>query len=158
MFKIIAIAALIFVASRADAQDKHSLDSVDQVIIDKIITPAEQAGGDAEPNWSSIKQQTLAGYSAVQTDRAVTKAQIYFYWTKDWPKFSTAIVHYTEAYEDKDDLDLMNKNAKFILQWSADPKEWATALRWIQHGVDKAPDNADYKATRDGLVAKINGK
>jgi hypothetical protein len=156
MYKILAI-ALLFVTSCASAQDKHALDSVDQAIIQNVITPAEQSAGDEEPNWTALKQKILVSYSAVQADRVISKAEIYFYWTKNWPKFSTALVHYTEAYEDKEDLELMNKNAKMVLQWSKEPKEWAIAQRWIQHAVDKEPGNADYKATAEGLKAKING-
>ena len=157
MLKTLAI-AFLFAATTAGAQDKHALDSVDKVIINTIIKPAEQATSGQDPNWTAIQQQVKASYSDIQTDRALTKAQIYYYYGKDWPKFCTAIVHYTEAYESKDDLPLMNKNAKMILQNSQDPKEWKAALTWVQHAADKEPTNADYRTTADALTAKINGQ
>jgi hypothetical protein len=156
MLKTLAIAFFI-AATSAYAQDKHALDSVDKVIINGIINPAEQAAGAQEPNWIAIKQQMEASYSDVQSDRALTKAQIYYYYGKNWARFSTEIVHYTETYESKEDLPLMNKNAKMILDHSQDPKEWMGALAWVQYAADKEPANADYKATCDALKAKING-
>lgn len=157
MRKLFAI-GLAFLAIGGRAQDKKYLDSVDRVIIKQIIEPAEQSAGGQEPSWAALRLQIRVSYSEVQTDRAITKAQIYFNWSRDWAKFSTAIVHYTEAYEDKEDGKLMNKNAKFILEHSEDPKEWKTALGWVQHAADKEPDNADFKATRDALAAKVNGQ
>jgi hypothetical protein len=157
MHKSLAIAILLAVTT-ANAQDKHSLDSVDDIIFRTIINPAEEAVNGQEPAWTAIQQQIRAGYTDVQTDRALTKARIYYYFGKDWLKFSAAIVHYTEAFENKEDLPLMNKNAKMILQHSQDPKEWKTALAWVQHAVDKEPGNLTYKTTADGLKAKINGQ
>jgi len=156
MLKTLAI-ALLFAATTANSQDKHALDSVDRVIINTLIKPAEVNAGADGPQWTVIQTQIRASYTDVQTDRAVTKAQIYYYYGKDWPKFSTVLVHYTDAYENKEDLDLMNKNAKMILDHSTELKDWTAALGWVQHAVDKAPDNAGYKATYDGLKAKLAG-
>jgi hypothetical protein len=157
MLKTLAI-AMLFAVATANGQDKHALDSVDKMIINSIINPAEKAAGGQEPNWTTIQQQVKASYSDVQTDRAITKAQIYYYWSKDWAKFSTALVHYTVAYEDKEDLKLMNKNAKMVMDHSANPADWKAALGWVQHAADKEPGNVDYKATADALQAKINGQ
>jgi hypothetical protein len=157
MHKLLAF-SLILLTLSTRAQDKKALDSVDKVIISTIIKPAESAAGSEGPNWVTIGQQVRASYSDVQTDRAITKAKIYYYYGKDWAQFSTAIVHYTDVYENKDDGELMNKNAKMILDHSQDPKEWKAALAWIQHALDKAPDNNAYKATRDALNAKLVGQ
>jgi hypothetical protein len=105
-----------------------------------------------------ISQQVRTSYTDVQTDRALTKAKIYYYYGKDWAQFSTAIIHYTDRYENKDDGKLMNTNANYILQRSQSPAEWKAALGWIQHVLDKAPDNQTYKATRDALNAKLVGQ
>jgi hypothetical protein len=157
MHKLLALGLMTLTLS-THAQDKRALDSVDKVIMNSIIKPAEQAAGGQEPNWTAIQQQVKASYSDVQTDRSITKAKIYYYYGKDWAQFSTAIVHYTDTYENKDDGVLMDKNAKMILDHSQDPKEWKAALGWIQHVLDKAPDNQMYKATRDALNAKLVGQ
>jgi hypothetical protein len=157
MYKLLAF-GLIFSTLSTQAQDKKALDSVDKVIINGIIKPAEQAANGQEPNWTAISQLVRASYTDVQTDRAITKSKIYYYYGKDWAQFSTAIVHYTDAYENKDDGELMNKNAKMILDHSQDPKECKAALAWIQRALDKAPDNSSYKATRDALNAKLVGQ
>lgn len=148
---------LVLFSARVQAQDKKALDSVDKVIIKTIIQLAERAAGEAGPNWAAIEAQIWASYSEIQCDRAVTKARIYYYYGKDWAKFCSAIVHYTDAYEDKDDAALMNKNAGFILQRSQNPTEWKAALGWIPHALDKDPESQTYKATRDALSAKLVG-
>jgi hypothetical protein len=140
----------------ANAQDKKSLDSVDRVIMQQIIKPAEEKAGGQEPDWILIVQQIKASYSDVQTDRAITKAKIYYYYYKDWAQFSTAIVHYTDAYENKDDLKLMNTNAKFILEHSTNPSELRAALGWIKHATEKEPSNSEYQQTYQALQAKTS--
>jgi len=156
MYKLLAL-GLMTLSLSTHAQDKKALDSVDNVIMKTIVNPAEDRAGSDGPNWVAISQQARASYTDVQTDRAITKAKIYYYYGKDWAQFSTAIVHYTDAYEDKNDGALMNKNAKMILDHSQDPKEWKAALGWIQHALEKSPDNSTYKATRDALNAKLVG-
>lgn len=64
-------------------------------------------------------------------------------------------MHFTVDYENKEDLRLMNKNAKMILKYSKDPEDWKTALTWVKHAVDKEPANAAYKETFDALSEKI---
>ncbi|HXB07667.1 MAG TPA: hypothetical protein VNW04_11135 [Puia sp.] len=150
--------SLLFMALAGRAQDKKALDSVDKIIINSIIKPAEQAAGDQAPNWAALEAQIKASYSDVQTDRAVTKAKIFYYWSKDWPQFSTALVHYTDVYEDKEDFKLMDKNAKMVVDHSTNLRDWKAALTWVQHAADKEPGNAEYKATVDALKAKINGQ
>lgn len=146
--------SLCFLTLAATAQDKRTLDSTDKVILTNIIRPAEQAAGGREPDWTALTEKIKDAYSPVQADRAVTKAQIYYYWNKDWPKFSKALVHFTDAYEDKEDGQLMNRNAKMILDHSADPADWKAAQAWIKHALDKEPTNATYQTTYDGLTAK----
>jgi hypothetical protein len=157
MHKLMAI-GLLFLSASTHAQDKKTMDSTDRVIIKTMINPAEQSAGADGPNWVAIEQQVKASYTEIQTDRAITKAKIYYYYGRDWAQFSTAIVHYTEAYEDKGGLPLLNKNANFILRRSQNPAEWKAALGWIRHALDLAPDNSTYKATESALQAKINGQ
>lgn len=151
------ILTLLFCSLGVRAQDKRALDSTDKVIINSIIRPAEQSAGNQEPNWTAIEAQVKASYSEVQCDRAITKARIYHYYGRDWAKFSNALVHYTEAYEDKSDAALMNKNARMVLDHSENLAEWRTALDWIRHALDKDPENSACKATKAALEARING-
>lgn len=157
MYKL-SLSILLLSATFAQAQDKHTLDSVDKLIIAQFITPAEEKSPDQEPAWGALRIRILASYSDTQADRAITKGQIYFYYGRDWAKFSTAIVHYTDAYENKDDARLMNKNADFILQHSQNPKEWKAAQGWVKHILDKDPSNTACKTTYDALTSKINGQ
>jgi hypothetical protein len=157
MYKVL-VSSLLLLSVTTHAQNKKSLDSVDKVIIQSIIQPAEEQAGNSEPAWAAIGQQIRMTYSETQSDRAVTKAQIYYYYGKNWGRFSTAIVHYTETYEDKNNFELMNKNANFVLTYSSNPKEWQAAETWVKTAVDKEPDNKAYKSTYDSLMAKINGK
>jgi hypothetical protein len=157
MYKLV-FSGLLLVSFISNAQDKKSLDSVDKVIISQIITPAEQHDPNQEPSWTALTLQIKASYSDVQADRAITKAQIFYYYNKSRPKFCAALVHYTVAYEDKEDLALMNKNANMVLDRSTDPKELATALGWMKHAVDKEPANEKFKTTYNALSAKVGGK
>ena len=154
MYKFL-MSSLLLLAVTTHAQDKKSMDSVDKVIIRGMIQPAEEQAGTNEPAWAAISQQIRMTYSDTQADRALTKAQIYYYYGKNWPRFSTALVHYTETYEDKNDFPLMNKNANFVLTYSANPREWQSAQAWIKTAVDKEPGNNTYKTTYDLLTAKI---
>jgi len=131
----------------------------DSIIIADMINPRVQEAGEQgqDPDWEGLRASVALKYDGSYADRTVTKARIYYYFGKDWSLFSTAIVHYTEAYEDKEDLRLMNKNAKFILKYSQNPAEWKTALGWVKHAVEKEPANAAYKETYEGLEAKIKG-
>lgn len=131
----------------------------DSIIITDIINPTsnDALGKGQTPDWEAMRSQIALKYDGTYADRTITKARIYFYYGKDWPLFSTAIVHYTEAYEDKDDLRLMNKNAKYILRYSQEPAEWKKAQSWVKHAVDKEPSNSTYKETYDALEMKIKG-
>ncbi len=156
MYKVL-LSSLLLLSVTVHAQDKRSLDSVDKVIIHTIIQPAEDQAATNEPAWGAISQQIRMVYSETQADRALTKAQIYYYYGRNWPRFSTALVHYTETYEDKYDFPLMNKNANFVLTYSANPREWRAAQVWVKAAVDKEPGNSTYKTTYDSLTARITG-
>lgn len=156
------ILSLCFLLSMgfAHAQTKLTKENIqkDSIIKVEIIDPAiTDAQGDA-PNWSSLTTEITQKYDAVYADRTVTKAQIYYDYGKDWPVFSTAIVRYTEKYEDHNNLKLLNYNAGFILKYSTDKKELETAMGWSKHTVEKEPGNADYEKTYDALKAKTESK
>jgi len=145
------------VCSAAFSQNKKTLDSLDKVVIAEIITPAQTTArqNGEDPDWQDLTKRIMEKYSAVQADRAVTKSKIYYYYNKDWQIFSTAIVHYTEKYEDREDFKLMNTNAKFILQHSNSPEELRMASSWIKHAVDKEPTNATYQQTYTAIQEKL---
>ncbi|HVV07244.1 MAG TPA: hypothetical protein VHC96_23615 [Puia sp.] len=136
-----------------DTLQRHN----DSVILSDVILPLVQNASKTRetPDWPTLGQDIRTKYGDSYVDRTVTKAKIYYYYGKDWPLFSQALVHYTEAYEDKEDLKLMNKNAKMVLQYSQNTDELKAALVWIKHAVDKEPGNAAYKDTYDGLAMKI---
>ena len=85
----------------------------------------------------------------------MTRAKLFYYYSKDWVKFATAIVEYTEKYEDKSNLKTMNTNAGFVLQYSTDKSELEKALGWSRLTLEKAPDNSEYLKTRDALIEKL---
>jgi hypothetical protein len=136
-----------------DPQLRHN----DSIILADIILPLVRnaSNGHEAPDWQVLGHDVETKYGSGYVDRTVTKAKIYYYFGKDWPLFSHALVHYTEAYEDKNDLRLMNKNARMVLQYSQSQEEWKAALSWVKHAVDKEPGNTAYKATYDGLDMKI---
>lgn len=144
------------VPARQKSGEQIQLERTDSIIMADLIDPQVKnaASQGKSPDWESLKANVLLKYDATATDRAITKSRIYYYYGKDWSLFSTAIVHYTEAYEDKEDLRLMNKNAKFILRYSENPGEWKTAEGWVKHAVDKEPSNTAFKETYDALAVK----
>ena len=150
---------LVTVAQSVKSAEELKIARNDSIIIADILNPqVSDADGKGQiPDWEAMRAQVALKYDGTYADRTITKRKIYYYFGKDWPVFSTSIVHYTEAYENKDDLRLMNKNAKFILKYSQDPDEWKKAEGWIKHAVDKEPSNAVYKETYDALEAKIKG-
>lgn len=131
----------------------------DSIIIADMVNPqVRDAGARGQtPDWEAMRSQIVLKYDGSYADRTITKARIYYYYGKDWALFSTAIVHYTDAYENKDDLALMNKNAQFILKYSQEPDEWKKAQAWVKHAVEKDPSNGTYKDTFEALDAKIKG-
>ena len=153
-----------FAFSVATAQADHPLDAKtlqnDSIILQSILKPAIQTAGQhgQEPDWKILRTTIVTRYDDSYGDRNVTKAKIYYFYGNDWVQFSTAIVQYTQNYECKDSLSLMNKNAKMILQHSDNPAEWKAAQSWVKYASDRNPSNEAYKATYDALTAKISGQ
>jgi hypothetical protein len=150
-----------FVAfSVATAQADHKLDDqtlqTDKTIMADIIRPALGAG--QEPDWKILRTTIVAKYGDTYADRNVTKARIFYFYGKDWAQFSTALVQYTQNYEFRDSLSLMNKNAKMVLEHSDNPADWKAAQGWVKYAADKNPSNEEYKATLEALGAKIGGR
>ncbi|WP_288883954.1 hypothetical protein [Pedobacter panaciterrae] len=81
--------------------------------------------------------------------------KLFFYYGKDWKAFASAIVNYTEKYEDTANLATINTNANFVLEYSANKEELAKALAWSKKLVEKESDNADYKKTYEALKEKL---
>jgi hypothetical protein len=129
----------------------------DSIILADIIMPLVNNAAVA-PDWRALGADIKSKYGDSYVDRSVTKAEIYYYYGKDWPLFCKALVHYTEVYENKDDLPLMNKNAKMVLQYSQSTDEWRSAAGWVKHAMDKQPDDHGYKDTYDALTTKIKEK
>jgi len=129
----------------------------DSLILAGMIMPLVSNSA-TTPDWDALARDVKAKYGDSYVDRAVTKARIYYYYGKDWPVFSKALVHFTEVYEDKDNLKLMNKNAKMVLQYSQDPNDWKAAVTWMKRAMDKEPGNAAYKETYDALTTKVKEK
>jgi hypothetical protein len=153
-----------FAFSAATAQADHRLDAKtvrnDSVILQSIIMPAIQTSGQQSqvPDWKALRATIVGRYDDSYGDRNVTKAKIYYFYATDWAQFSTAIVEYTQKYEFKDSLSLMNMNAKMILQHSESPAEWKAAQSWAKYASDRNPSNDDYKATYEALSTKLKGQ
>lgn len=146
------------------AQADHKLDDKavanDKVIKDEILRPALQdarAEG-KEPDWNVLRTTITTRFDGTYADRNIIKAKIFFFYSRDWAQFSTALVQYTQNYEWRDSLSLMDKNARMILDHSQNPAEWRAAQSWAKYASDKNPSNDTYRATYDELTEKINGK
>jgi hypothetical protein len=155
-----ALLGCLLTFAAAHAQADHKLDPQtlqnDSVILQQVIMPALHQP--QEPDWKVLRTTIVTRYNDSYGDRNVTKAKIYYFYGKDWAQFSTAIVQYTQAYECKDDLTLMNGNAKMILAHSQNPAEWKAAQGWVRYATEKAPSNEKFKATYDALTEKLQGK
>lgn len=140
------------------ASDVTDLKQKDKAIEDAMITPAVDAAKaeDKAPDWQTIIASITQKYDAVTADRTVTRAKLFFYYSKDWKAFASAIVNYTEKYEDMANLATINTNANFVLEHSADKQELEKALSWSKKLIEKEPDNADYKKTYEALKEKLN--
>jgi hypothetical protein len=146
------------------AQADHKLDSQtvanDKIIMHEILSPALKSAREQNetPDWKILGTTITTRFDANYASRNITKAKIYYFYGRDWAQFSTALVQYTQTYEWRDSLSLMDKNAKMILDNSANPADWKAAQAWAKYAADKAPSNDAYKATYDALTTKINGK
>ena len=116
MKKAIAIVCLNLAMVGVKAQEKE-LKIKDSTIIVDMINPVTSATPEGEdPAWDDVSKAVTAKYDAPSADRAVTKAKIYYYYGKNYPAFATAIVHFTVAYEDKENFKLMNKNGSSLVR------------------------------------------
>jgi hypothetical protein len=144
------------------AQADHKLDpqtiANDKVIKQEILNPALQTAREQnrEPDWNVLRNTITTRFDAISADRNVTKAKIFFFYGRDWAQFSTAIVQYTQQYEWRDSLSLMNTNAQMVLDHSQNPADWKAAQSWAKYAADKNPSNDTYRATYDALTAKLN--
>jgi len=145
------------------AQADHKLDSQtvanDKVIMHEILSPALKTAHEQNqtPDWNILHTTIATRFDNTYADRNITKAKIYYFYGHDWPQFSTALVQYTQQYEWRDSLPLMDKNAKMILDHSQNPADWKAAQSWAKYASDKNPSNDTYRATYDALTAKISG-
>lgn len=165
MKKIVSVLLGYFLAfSVVHAQADHKLDSQtvanDKVIMHEIIGPALKSARaqNQEPDWKMLRTTIATRFDASYADRNITKSRIFFFYGRDWAQFSTALVNYTQQYEWRDSLSLMNMNAKMILDHSANPADWKAAQSWAKYASDKNPSNDAYRATYDALTAKISGQ
>ena len=144
------------------AQADHKLDSQtvanDKIIMHEILKPALASAQGQEPDWKVLRTTITTRFDGSYADRNITKARIFYFYGKDWAQFSTALVQYTQTYEWRDSLSLMDKNAKMILDHSQNPAELKTAQSWAKYATDKNPSNDTYRATYDALTAKLVGK
>ena len=146
------------------AQADHKLDAQvvanDKIISHEIVQPAIQnaRSQNREPDWNILRTTITTRFDATYADRNITKARIFFYYGRDWAQFSTALVQYTQTYEWRDSLSLMDKNANMILDHSQNPSELKAAQSWAKYAADKNPSNDTYRATYDALTARIAGQ
>jgi hypothetical protein len=142
----------------AKTDETADIKQKDKAIADAMITPAVDAAKSADkvPDWKAIAASVTQKYDAVTADRTVTRAKLFYYYSKDWKAFASAIVNYTEKFEDKSNLATINTNANFVLEHSTDKEELAKAFSWSKKLVEKEPDNADYKKTYEALKEKLN--
>jgi hypothetical protein len=155
MIKVIV--TLAFIVLDPLLSPAQTMQQNDSSIMTTIIQPMLERN-ESNPNWESLGTEIQSGYGKTYVDRGVTRAKIYYYYNKDWPLFSTALVHYTVTFEDKENFKLMDKNAKMVLEHSQQPEEWKAAQGWVKHAMDKEPGDAGYRATYDALTTKIKGQ
>lgn len=146
---------MLFLVSLTLAQNKRETQKQDSSVMKDIFEPMLNEGSD--PDWNQLKSTLIAKYNAAFAERFTWKAKIYYDYSRDWTGFTAALVHYTDTYEDHNDLKLLNKNAGMVLKYSTDKKELETALNWSNLTLDKDPANTEYKKTYDALTAKIAG-
>ncbi|WP_245869927.1 hypothetical protein [Pedobacter ginsengisoli] len=145
------------VATTPKSTDADNLKQKDKAIADAIINLLVDAAKaeDKVPDWQAIAAAVTQKHDAVTADRTVTRAKLFYYYGKDWKVFASAIVNYTEKFEDKNNRPTMLTNANFVLEHSADKAELSKALDWAKMLTEKAPDNEDYKKTYAALKEKL---
>ncbi|MEJ2884803.1 glycoside hydrolase family 2 protein [Pedobacter sp. GR22-6] len=138
----------------APVQDFKILDDkIKAELVDPVVNKAKES--DSTPDWAAITKSITAKYDATAADRNVTRAKLFFYYSKDWKQFASAIVNFTEKYEDRTNLQTLHTNANFVLEHSTDQSELRKALAWAKTLVEKEPQNDDYKKTLTGLSEKV---
>jgi hypothetical protein len=148
----------------AHAQIDHRLSPEvlhnDSIVMSQVIRPFLKSAAQSTglPDWKMLRTSIATRFDDTYADRNVTRARIYYYYNRDWSQFCKAIVQYTQAYEYRDSLSLMNMNAKMILDHSTDPDDWKAAHSWAKYASEKDPANSNYKTTCDALAARINGQ
>jgi hypothetical protein len=163
MHKLFAI-GLLTLSLNAHAQADHKLDTTtlrnDKTISHEIIHPIldNARAQNQEPDWNMLRTAITSRFDTSYANRDVTKAKIFFFYGRDWAQFSTALVQYTNTYEWRDSLSLMDANAKMILDHSTNPSDLKAAQSWAKYASGKNPSSDQYKATYDALTAKINGQ
>lgn len=147
-----------FIRLQAQFVNTPEIKRKDSVILADIINPSviKAKQENQTPEWVLLGENITGKYNADYADRTITKAKIYYYYSKDWPLFCTALVHYTDRYEPKTDVKLMNKNAKMILQYSTNQVELKAAFGWSIIAINADPGNAAYKETYEALKAKMH--
>jgi hypothetical protein len=155
---------LLAITLSAQAQADHKLDAQtvqnDKIISKEIIKPTldNARAQNEEPDWSVLRTMITTRFDTGYANRNVAKAKIFFFYGRDWAQFSATLVQYTQQYEWRDSLSLMNTNAQMVLDHSQNPAEWKAAQAWAKYASDKNPSNDEYRATYDALTAKINGQ
>lgn len=157
MRKIVLVLSISVVLTiKAFAQTRAEI-RIDSLATADIINPAIQKASQAqaEPNWSLITKDVTTKFGAVTADRTVTRAQIFLYYGKNWPKFTAAITNYTEKFEDQKNPAVLDKNANFILQRSNNPDEVRTAMTWAKKAIALDSSNEAYANTLKALEARF---
>ena len=108
-----------------------------------------------KPDWEQLNKAFTEKYNAEYASKTVNIAKLFIYYNNHREKFASAIVEYTEIYQDVIDLKTMNTNANYVLQYSSDKKELRKALDWCRSTLEIAPDNSEYQKTRDALIEKL---
>lgn len=148
---------VVLLMSALAFQDIKVLDEKIKVsMIDPAVNKAKET--EAVPDWVALDRAIAKKYDAKTADRNVTRAKLFFYYAKDWKKFASAIVNYTEKHEDKTDLKTMLVNATFVLQHSSDKAELAKALGWAKMLTEKEPGNEDAKRVLAELTQKVSAQ
>jgi hypothetical protein len=162
--RLLSVLVLVLMATLIYAQADHKIDpktlETDKIIVREILNPALQSAReqDHEPDWKALHTTITARYDANYADRNIVKAKIYFFYGRDWAQFSSAIVQYTQQYEWRDSLSLLDKNAKMILDHSDNSADLKAAQSWAKYAADKSPGNGAYHATYIALTSRLAGQ
>lgn len=111
------------------------------------------------PDWVALKQVVTENYDSIYAERTVSKAiAYYYYYARDWAKFSTAFIYFESNFVTLDNPDHLSSNAHLILLHSKNPAEWRIALAWVTQALKKDKYNDAYQQVYDGLMKKLNSQ